>query len=255
MTTKDSLSREGGEFQMAILIETLRREGYEFCVGRPQVIFKYDEKGKKLEPIEHLVISAAKEYSGIISEALMQRKGIMSGYTPCDNGTLLLEFSVPSRSLIGYRDKFMTDTKGTGLMNSYFSGYEEYRGDFQSRTTGSLVSDRGGEAVAYAIFNLEPRGTMYIVPGDPVYEGMIVGEHNRENDLYLNPTKTKQLTNIRAANKDHACVLIPVSPMTPEKALNTIREDELVEVTPLSIRLRKRILVRAERKIVEKYGQ
>lgn len=244
-----------GEFQMAILIETLRREGYEFCVGRPQVIFKYDEKGKKLEPIEHLVISAAKEYSGIISEALMQRKGIMSGYTPCDNGTLILEFSVPSRSLIGYRDKFMTDTKGTGLMNSYFSGYEEYRGDFQSRTTGSLVSDRGGEAVAYAIFNLEPRGTMYIVPGDPVYEGMIVGEHNRENDLYLNPTKTKQLTNIRAANKDHACVLIPVSPMTPEKALNTIREDELVEVTPLSIRLRKRILVRAERKIVEKYGQ
>ncbi len=243
-----------GEFQMAILIETMRREGYEFCVGRPEVIFKQDEKGRRLEPIESLVISADKEYSGIISEALMQRKGIMTSYTNLDNGTVILEFSIPSRSLIGYRDKFMTDTKGTGLMNSYLSGYEEYRGDFQSRLTGSLVCDRAGEAVAYGIYGLEARGKMYIVPGDKVYEGMVVGEHNRENDLYLNPTRTKQLTNIRAANKDHAVVLIPVAEMTPERALNIIKEDELVEITPVSIRLRKRILDRGERKIAQKYS-
>lgn len=163
-----------------------------------------------------------------------------------------MEFDIPSRALIGYRDKFLTDTKGTGIMNAYFTGYGEYKGDIPTRLTGSLVADRSGEAVAYGIFNLEPRGKMFIVPGDPVYEGMVVGEHNRDFDLYLNPTKTKQLSNMRAAGKDTNVILTPVLPMTIEKAINTIRDDELVEITPQSIRLRKKILNRLERKKTER---
>ena len=241
-----------GEFQMAILIETMRREGLEFCVGRPHVIFRKDEKGKKTEPIEHLVIDVEETYSGVVSETLMKRKGLMVNFTNTNSGRVILEFSIPSRSLIGYRDKFMTDTKGTGIMNSYLTGYEDFKGDFTSGNSGSLIADRQGEAVAYAIFNLEARGKMYIVPGNRVYEGMVVGEYNRENDLYINPTKTKQLSNMRASGKDNAVVLTPVVPLTPESALNIIKEDELVEITPVSIRLRKRILKRAERKLVEK---
>ncbi len=244
-----------GEFQMAILIETMRREKLEFCVGRPHVIYKFDSSGKKLEPIEHLVIDTEESYSGVVSETLLQRKARMVNFTNTDAGRVILEFSIPSRSLIGYRDKFMTDTKGTGIMNSYLEGYEEYRGDYPVRNNGSLIADRSGTAVAYAIFNLEPRGKMYIVPGDRVYEGMVVGEHNRENDLNVNPTKTKQLSNMRAAGKDNNVILTPVTPLTPEAALNIISEDELVEVTPLSIRLRKRTLGAAERKILDKRGQ
>jgi len=241
-----------GEFQMAILIETMRREGFEFCVGRAKVIFRTDENGNRTEPMEHVVISVNKDYSGIVSETLMQRKGILENYANTQGDHVLLEFSIPSRALIGYRDKFLTDTKGTGIMNSYFTGYGEYRGDFPTRLTGSLVADRSGEAVAYGIFNLEPRGKMFIVPSDPVYEGMIVGEHNREFDLYLNPTKTKQLSNMRASGKDTNVILTPVLQMTIERALNTIRDDELVEITPQSIRLRKKILNRLERKKTER---
>ncbi len=238
----DSFMVKGrGEFQMAILIETMRREGYELGVGRPKVIYK-KESGKILEPIEHLFIDCDENFIGIVTEKLSKRKGRMINLVNHGTGRVRVEFGIPSRGLIGYRSEFLTDTKGTGIMNSYLEGYEEYRGDFPSRVTGSLVSDRAGEAVSYALYNLEPRGTMFIKPGDSVYEGMIVGEHNRGQDLNVNPCKMKKLTNMRAAGKDDGTVLTPVIPLTLEKAIEFIKEDEQVEVTPLSIRLRKLIL-------------
>jgi GTP-binding protein len=227
-----------GEFQMAILVEQMRREGFELSVGRPEVIIKQQD-GKKLEPIEHLFIDCDEEFMGIVTEKIQTRKGRMNNMVNHGTGRVRLEFSVPSRSLIGYRDEFLTDTKGTGIMNSYLEGYGEYRGDFTSRYTGSLVADRAGRGVAYGIFNLEPRGRMFLVPGDPIYEGMIVGEHNRDNDININPSKEKKLTNMRASGKDEAVILTPVKPMTLEYALNFIKDDEEVEVTPKSIRLRK----------------
>ena len=178
---------------------------------------------------------------------LSVRKGKVTNLVNNGNGRVRIEFSVPSKALIGYRDEFLTDTKGTGIMNSYFSGYEEFRGDFPSRFTGSIVSDRQGRAVAYALHNLEPRGSISIVPGDPVYEGMIIGEHNRENDMNANPTKEKKLSNVRAAGKDDAVVLSPIKPLTLEYAINFIKDDELVEVTPKSIRMRKFVLSAQDR--------
>lgn len=240
-----------GEFQMVILIETMRREGYEFCVGRPEVILRYQD-GKKMEPVEHLFIDCGDTYMGIVTEKLSRRKGRMINMTNHQTGRIRLEFSIPSRALIGYRDEFLTDTKGTGIMNSILLGYEEYRGDFPQRHTGSLVADRQGTAVPYALFNLEPRGNLFVGPGDLVYEGMIVGEHNRENDLNVNPCKTKKLSNMRAAGKDENVVLTPILPMTIERALQFIREDELVEISPTAIRLRKEILSAGGRKIEEK---
>ncbi len=236
---KDSFTVKGrGEFQMAILVETMRREGFELSVGRPEVIFKYVD-GEKLEPIEHLFIDCDESFTGVVTEKLSLRKGRMTNLVNHGSGRVRLEFSIPSRGLIGYRDEFLTDTKGTGIMNSYLSGYEAYRGDFPARFTGSIVADRQGVGVAYGIFNLEPRGEMFIVPGDPIYEGMIVGEHNRDNDINVNPSKEKKLTNMRASGKDEHVTLTPVKPMTLERALHFVREDEVVEVTPLSIRLRK----------------
>ncbi|HDQ13907.1 MAG TPA: translational GTPase TypA [Sediminispirochaeta sp.] len=240
-----------GEFQMVILIETMRREGYEFCVGRPEVIFKY-EGGKKLEPVEHLFIDCEDSYMGIVTEKLSKRKGQMLSMSNHQTGRVRMEFDIPSRALIGYRDEFLTDTKGTGIMNSYLAGYQEYRGDFAQRHTGSLTSDRQGAAVAYALFNLEPRGNLFVVPGDQVYEGMIVGEHNRDNDLNVNPCKTKKLSNMRAAGKDDNVVLTPILPMTIERALQFIRDDELVEITPTTIRLRKVELSSSQRRVQEK---
>jgi GTP-binding protein len=228
-----------GEFQLAIIIETMRREGYEFCVGRPQVIFK-ERNQRKQEPIERLFVECSEDYTGIVTEKLGIRKGRLLNFTNHGHGRVRLEFSVPSRALIGYRDEFLTDTRGTGIMNSYLEGYEDYRGDFPSRTNGSLVSDREGAAVAYALFNLEPRGRLFIVPSTQVYRGMIIGEHNRENDLYVNPCREKKLTNIRAAGRDDNVILTPVIPMTLEAALNFLREDELLEVTPKSLRLLKK---------------
>jgi GTP-binding protein len=227
-----------GEFQMAILIEQMRREGFELSVGRPQVITR-EENGQILEPVEHLLVDCDDVFLGIVTEKLSQRKGRMIGLVNNGSGRIRLEFSVPSRGLIGFRDEFLTDTKGTGIMNSYLAGYESYRGDFPTRFTGSLVADRPGRAVAYAIYNLEPRGVMFITPNDPVYEGLIVGEHNRENDIDVNPTKEKKLTNMRAAGKDENIILTPIRPMTLERALQFAADDELVEVTPLSLRLRK----------------
>ncbi|QTA82259.1 GTP-binding protein [Desulfonema limicola] len=235
-----------GEFQMAILIETMRREGFELCVGRPEVIYKY-ENGKKLEPMEHLYVDCNEEFMGVVTEKLSIRKGKMTNMVNNGKGRVHIEFTIPSRSLIGYRDEFLTDTKGTGIMNSLFAGYEEYRGDFPSRFTGSIVSDRQGKGVAYALFNLEPRGHLFIIPNDPVYEGMIVGEHNKDSDINVNPCKEKKLTNMRASGKDESVILTPIKPMTLERAIHFIREDEMVEVTPKSIRLRKTILSAAKR--------
>jgi GTP-binding protein len=227
-----------GEFQLAILIEQMRREGFELSVGRPEVILR-QENGRTLEPVERLLVDCDESCLGVVTEKLSQRKARMLGLVNNGSGRVRIEFSVPSRGLIGFRDEFLTDTRGTGIMNSYLCGYEEYRGDFAVRFTGSLVADRPGRAVAYAIYNLEPRGTMLVAPGDPVYEGMIVGEHNRDNDIDVNPTKEKKLTNLRAAGKDENIVLTPIRPMTLERALQFAADDELVEVTPKSIRLRK----------------
>lgn len=235
-----------GEFQMAILIETMRREGFELSAGRPEVIYKYI-KGERLEPIEHLFVDCDECFLGVVSEKLSSRKGRMVNLVNKGTGRARIEFSVPSRALIGYRDEFLTDTKGTGIINSYFSGYEPYRGDFPARFTGSIVSDRQGQAVPYALFNLEPRGQLFVVPGTPVYEGMIVGEHNRENDIDVNACKEKKLSNMRASGKDESIILSPARTMTLERALHFIGEDEMVEVTPKSIRLRKSILPAQQR--------
>lgn len=240
-----------GEFQMVILIETLRREGFELSVGRPTIILK-KEGETVLEPIEHLFIDCDERFTGAVAEKLATRKGRMMNLVNHGSGRVRLEFSIPARGLIGYRTEFLTDTKGTGIMNSYLLGYEPYRGDITSRVTGSLVCDRPGEAVAYAIFHLEPRGVILVKPGDQVYEGMVIGEHNRENDLDVNPTKAKKLTNIRAAGRDENIILTPVPDMTLERAIEFIRDDELVEVTPKSVRIRKSRLTQHERSLAKK---
>jgi len=245
--TNSFLVKGRGEFQMLILLETMRREGFELNVGRPRVIFK-EKDGKTLEPIEPLYVECDDSFTGVVTEKLAGRKGRMINYEAHEGNRARLEFNVPARGLIGYRDEFLTDTRGTGILNSSLAGYEEYRGDFSSRFTGSLVADRLGESVPYALFNREPRGQLCVMPGDSVYEGMIVGEHNRDNDLNVNPCKTKKLTNMRASGKDDAVVLTPVLPMTLEPTIQFIRDDEMVEVTPKAIRLRKVSLPAHERK-------
>jgi GTP-binding protein len=240
--TSDTFLVKGrGEFQMAILIETMRREGFELSVSRPEVIMK-EQNGVPTEPIEHLFVDIQEDFTGTVTEKLSRRLGRMLNMVNHGSGRVRLEFSVPSRGLIGYRNEFLTDTKGTGLMNSYVMGYEPYRGDIKSRVTGSLVSDRQGETVIYGLFHLEPRGTLFVEAGIPVYEGMIIGENNREQDLDVNPCKEKKLSNMRASGKDEALTLTPVLPMTLERAIEFIRDDEQVEVTPKSIRIRKNIL-------------
>ncbi|MDR2883577.1 MAG: translational GTPase TypA [Deferribacteraceae bacterium] len=235
-----------GEFQLAILIETMRREGFELSAGRPEVILRMID-GKKMEPIEHVYIDCDEVFLGVVTEKMMMRKGRMINLINKGTGRARVEFDIPSRGLIGYSDDFMTDTKGTGLMNSLFSGYEEYRGDFPTRFNGSLVSDRAGNAVAYGLFHLEPRGRLMVVPGDVVYEGMVVGEYNKDNDLDVNPCKEKKLTNMRASGKDEQTICRPIKPMTLEEAIHFLAPDELVEVTPKSIRIRKVILSAQQR--------
>ena len=240
-----------GELQLAILIETMRREGFELSVGRPRVIYK-EVDGALHEPIEHLFVDCEEGHVGIISEKLSLRKGRMVNMVNHGTGRVRLEFSIPSRGLIGYRNEFLSDTRGTGIMNSYLEGYEPHRGGFPSRTTGSLVADRQGEAFAYALYNLEPRGALLITPQTAVYGGMIVGIHNRDNDLDVNVCKAKKLTNMRASGRDDNVVLSPVPPLSLERALELIRDDELVEITPISIRLRKTILDIPEREKARK---
>jgi len=239
---RDSILVRGrGEFQLAILIETMRREGYEFSVGRPEVICRF-ENGRKLEPMERLLVDCEERFLGVVTEKLSLRKGKMINLVNNGKGRVRIEFSVPTRTLIGYRDEFLTDTRGTGIMYSLFDGYEEFRGDCPSRFTGSIVADRTGNAVPYALFNLEPRGRLFVVPGNPVYEGMIIGEHNRAQDIAVNPCKEKKLSNMRASGKDDNVILSPIKPITLEQAISFIREDELLEITPLSVRMRKGVL-------------
>ncbi|MBA8756760.1 MULTISPECIES: translational GTPase TypA [Wolbachia] len=236
-----------GELQLGVLIENMRREGFELSVSRPRVLFK-EEGGKKLEPIEEVVIDVDDEYSGIIMEKLSFRKGEVTDMRPSGNGRTRLTFLVPSRGLIGYQGEFLTDSRGTGIINRLFHSYAPHRGPISGRRNGVLISTDKGEAVAYAIFNLQDRGIMFIKPQDKVYCGMVVGQHSRDNDLEINVLKGKQLTNVRASGSDEAIKLTPPKIMTLEDMIAYIDDDELVEVTPKSIRLRKKFLDPNERK-------
>lgn len=230
-----------GELQLGVLIEQMRREGFELCVSKPQVIFK-NVDGKKMEPMEQAIIDIEDSFVGAVTEKLGQRKGIMMNMVQKGSGRTRLEFRIPSRGLIGYRSEFLTDTRGTGLLNTQFDGWDEYKGDIFSRSTGSMISDRKGQATAFAIWNLQERGIMYVTHGLDVYEGMIVGEHAKENNLEVNICREKKLSNVRASGSDEAIRLVPVRPMTLERGMEWINDDELIEVTPKYIRLRCRDL-------------
>ncbi len=237
-----------GELQLGVLIETMRREGFELSVSRPRVLLRKDESGKILEPIEEVVVDVDGEYSGVVVEKLSQRKGIMADMRSSGGDKTRILFHVPSRGLIGYQSEFLTDTRGTGVLNRIYHSHAPYKGDIGGRRNGVLISTDQGEAVAYAIFNLQDRGVMFIRPQDKVYAGMIVGEHSRDNDLEINVLKGKQLTNVRASGADEAVRLVPPRLLTLEDMISYIGEDELVEVTPKSLRLRKRQLDPNERK-------
>jgi len=237
-----------GELQLAILIEMMRREGYELQVSKPEVITKKDEKtGETLEPLEAVVIDVPEEFIGVVTEALGRRKGQMTKMVNNGSGRVRLEFEVPSRGLIGFRGEFLTETKGTGLLNTMFLRFDKWQGDMRSRSTGSLVADRMGESTTYALYNLQERGTLFIRPQTKVYEGMIVGENARAVDLDVNAIKEKKLSNMRTTSADEAMRLVPVREMSLERGLEFIADDELIEVTPKSIRLRKRVLKANER--------
>ena len=238
-----------GELQLGILIETMRREGFELSISRPRVLFKTDEAtGQRMEPIEEVVVDVDEEFSGTVVNKMSERKADLIEMRPSGGGKTRLVFHAPSRGLIGYQSEFLTDTRGTGVMNRLFHGYGPYKGPIAARHTGALIANSDGVSVAYALWNLEDRGPMMIEPGVPVYQGMIIGEHTRGNDLEVNVIKGKQLTNIRTTSKDEAVRLTPPIQMSLEKALSYIADDELVEVTPKSIRLRKRHLDPNERK-------
>ena len=236
-----------GELHLSILIETMRREGFELQVSKPNVIFKTID-GKKMEPMEYLTIDVPEEFMGPVMEKMGPRKGEMVNMTSAVNGYTRLEFNIPARGLIGFRSEFMTDTKGNGIMNHVFNGYGPYKGDIPTRSRGSIVSFEQGEAIAYGLFNAQERGKLFITPGTPVYEGMIVGECSRAEDIDINVCKGKKLTNTRASGSDDAVKLVPVTQLTLEQSLEFINHDELVEVTPVSVRMRKRALNAAERK-------
>ena len=232
-----------GELQLGVLIETMRREGFELSISRPRVLMKKDENGQLLEPVEEVVVDVDEEFSGAVVEKLGRRRGELIEMIPSQVGNKTrLIFNAPSRGLIGYHSEFLTDTRGTGVMNRLFKCYEPYKGEIESRRTGVLISSETGTAIAYSLWKLQERGPMFIDPGDPVYTGMIIGEHTKPNDIEVNPCKAKQLTNIRAAGKDEAIDLIPPRKMSLEQGLSYIQDDELLEVTPKSLRLRKRIL-------------
>ncbi len=242
-----------GELQLAVLIEEMRREGYELSISRPRVLYKHDpETGKTLEPIEEVVIDVDEEFSGPVVEKLGARRGELVEMRSSGGGKQRLVFHIPTRSLIGYHGEFMTDTRGTGVLNRLFHSYAPYKGEIERRRVGTIVSREAGKAVPYALWNLEERGPLFIGPGESVYCGMIIGEHNKGEDLEVNPLKAKQLTNFRASGKDDSVDLTPPQRITLEKAIAYIEDDELVEVTPKSIRLRKRHLDPHERKRASK---
>jgi GTP-binding protein len=242
-----------GELQLGVLIETMRREGFELTIGRPRVLTRDNpETGAKEEPFEECLVDVDEPYAGVVVEKLSRRKGVMQDMRPSGGGKVRLTFHIPSRGLIGYHGEFLTDTRGTGIMNRMFSGYEPWAGTIEGRRAGSLISSENGVAIHYALFYLQERGTLFVEPGEAVYVGMILGEHSRDSDLDVNPIKEKKLTNIRAAGKDDAMLLIPPRRMSLEQAIAYIEDDELVEVTPGAIRLRKRYLDPHERKRAER---
>ncbi len=230
-----------GELQITILAENLRREGFEFSISRPEVIIK-EENGVKCEPFEHLVIDTPQDFSGAIIERLGKRKAEMKAMNPMSDGYTRLEFEIPARGLIGYRSEFLTDTKGEGVMNHSFLEFRPFSGSVESRKNGALISMENGEATAFSLFNIQERGTLFINPQTKVYVGMVIGEHRRDNDLDVNPIKSKHLTNMRASGSDDAIKLTPPRTMVLERALEWIEEDEILEVTPLNLRIRKKIL-------------
>ena len=238
-----------GELQLGVLIEQMRREGFELTIGRPRVLTRENpETGEREEPFEEALIDVDEGYSGVVVEKMAQRKGMMQDMRPSGGGKVRLTFHVPSRGLIGYHGEFLTDTRGTGIMNRLFLGYRPWAGPIEGRRNGSLISNSDGEAVQYALFALQERGALFVDPGAKVYVGLILGEHSRDNDLDVNPIKEKKLTNIRAAGKDEALLLVPPRKMSLEQAIAYIEDDELVEVTPSAVRLRKRHLDPHERK-------
>jgi GTP-binding protein len=242
-----------GELQLGVLIEQMRREGFELTIGRPRVLTRQNpETGDREEPMEEVLADVDEPYTGIVVDKMSMRKGELQNMQPSGGGKVRMTFRMPSRGLIGYHDEFLTDTRGTGVMNRIFSGYGPWKGPIEGRRNGALISTENGEAVQYALFYLQERGALFVNPGEKVYVGMILGEHSRDNDLDVNPIKEKKLTNVRAAGKDEALLLTPPRRMSLEQAIAYIEEDELVEVTPAAIRLRKRYLDPHERKRFER---
>lgn len=244
-----------GELQLGVLIENMRREGFELSISRPRVIFQTDENGQRLEPFEEILVDVDEDFSGVVVEKLGLRRGQMIDMRPSGGGKVRLTFTCPSRGLIGYLSEFLTDTRGTGVMSRLFSGYRPFAGPIEGRRAGVLISNAQGKTVAYALANLEERGILFVGAGVEVYEGMIIGEHSRDNDLEVNPLKAKQLSNVRAAGKDDAIKLTPPKLMSLEDAMSYIQNDELIEVTPKSIRLRKELLDPNARKRASKSGE
>jgi GTP-binding protein len=242
--------------QLGVLIEQMRREGFELSISRPRVLYRTDpQTGERQEPIEEVVVDVDEGFSGVVIDKLGQRRGELVEMKPSGGAKTRLVLYVPSRGMIGYHGEFLTDTRGTGVMSRLFHGYGPYKGPIEGRRNGVLISNSDGNAVAYALWYLEERGAMFINPGEAVYEGMIIGEHTRSNDLEINPLRSKQLTNIRTTSKDEAIRLTPPRQMSLEQALAYIEEDELVEVTPKSIRLRKALLSPHDRKKAERSAE
>ena len=231
-----------GELHLSVLIENMRREGYEFAVSKAEVLYRQDEKGHKLEPMERVYVDVDDEFSGTVIQKLSERKGELQGMNANATGSTRLEFLIPSRGLIGYRGEFLTDTKGTGVMNTEYEGYAPYKGDIQYRKTGSLIAYEDGESITYGLFNAQERGTLFIGPGERVYSGMVVGQNGKAEDIELNVCKTKKLTNTRSSSADEALKLTPPRILSLEQALEFIDTDELLEITPLNLRIRKKIL-------------
>ncbi|MGN1205474.1 MAG: translational GTPase TypA [Eubacterium sp.] len=231
-----------GELHLSVLIENMRREGYEFAVSKPEVLYKTDECGKKLEPMERAYVDVPDEFTGTVIDKLSQRKGELQGMSPLNAGTTRLEFLIPARGLIGYRGEFMTDTKGNGVLNTEFYGYGDYKGDIAYRKQGSLIAYESGETVTYGLFNAQERGTLFVGPGEKVYGGMVVGQNGKTDDIEVNVCKKKQLTNTRASGSDDALRLSPKKELSLEEAIEFIDTDELLEVTPENLRIRKKIL-------------
>jgi len=236
-----------GELQLGVLVETMRREGFELVVGKPTVVFKTVD-GVKMEPMEAAVVDVAEAYTGVVTEKLGRRKGIMTNMSNKGSGRVRIEFTIPARGLIGYRSEFLTDTRGTGLLNTHFAGYEPYKGEMSQRMNGAMIADRKGFSTAYALWYLEDRGNHFILPVTECYEGMIIGQHAKENDLVVNVSKEKKLSNVRASGTDEAIKLRPIKPLTLEQAMEWINDDECVEVTPKAIRIRVRQLDPHKRK-------